>query len=44
MHILIGPVSLSAHIIKSFFFSSDPIFHAMNCCKKVFDLDKSWFF
>ena len=29
-------VGLSAHIIKISIFPSDPIFHAMNFCEKIF--------
>ena len=35
---------LSAHIVKTFIFPSDPIFRAMNFGEKYFDFDKSDFF
>ena len=33
-------MNLSAHIVKIFIFSSNPIFHAMNFGEKNFDLVK----
>ena len=43
MQIFLSLNFLSAHIIN-FFFSSDPLFHAMNFIEKNFDLDKMRFF
>ena len=34
----------SAHNVKVFIFSSDPVYHAMNFCENVVDLDKTRFF